>query len=188
MTPEPYACRRTYPSHAVGHRCCASCDNSRGWKPPLAGPEQVLAYLARYTHRVAISNERLVSVTHDEVCFHYRSAAHGDARKIMRLPPAEFLRRFLLHVLPAGFKRIRHYGLNANRSKQAKLARCRRALNAPASPAPKFESVDAFLQRVTGREASTCRYCQHGRLIVVHTLPKPIRLPELHATGPPASS
>lgn len=103
----------------------------------------------------------------------------------MRLPATEFLRRFLLHVLPAGFKRIRHYGLNANRSKQAKLARCRTVLNAPTPIAPQRESADAFVLRLTGRDAGACRHCRHGRLILIHTLPKPLRLPELHATGPP---
>jgi Putative transposase len=84
---------------------------------PLAGPEQVLDYLGRYTHRVAISNERLVSASATTVCFRYKDYAHGERRKTMRLQAREFLRRFALHVLPRGFMRIRHYGLLANRTK-----------------------------------------------------------------------
>ena len=105
-------------------------------KPPLSGPQQVLEYLARYTHRVALSNDRLVSVNAEEVCLRYRDRAHGNARRLHAAAAQEFLRRFLLHVLPAGFKRIRHYGLTANRSKATQLAACRAALNAPTPPPP----------------------------------------------------
>lgn len=157
-------------------------------KPPMSGPEQVLEYLARYTHRVALSNDRLVSVTADEVCLHYRDRAHGNARRLMRLPSQEFLRRFLLHVLPERFKRIRHYGLTANRSKATQLAACRAALHAPAPSLPKVESAEAFLIRLSGRDVRRCPHCPQGRLVLVHHLPRPIRLPDLRATGPPASS
>lgn len=156
-------------------------------KPPLAGPEQVLQYLARYTHRVAISNERLLWVDAKEVAFRYRPP-HGSAtqeKKTLRLSHEEFLRRFLLHVLPPGFKRIRHYGLNANRNKATQLAHCRAALNAPPLPAPKIESADAFLLRVTGHDPTRCRHCQIGHLIVIQHLPRPMRLPDLRQTGPP---
>jgi hypothetical protein len=157
-------------------------------KPPLSGPEQVLEYLARYTHRVALSNDRLVSVSAEEVCLRYRDAAHGNTRRLMRLPSQEFLRRFLLHVLPAGFKRIRHYGLTANRSKAIQLAACRAALGAPAPPPPLMESAESFLIRLTGRDARCCPRCLQGRLVLLQQLPRPTRLPDLHATGPPASS
>ncbi len=97
-------------------------------KRPLAGPEQVLDYLGRYTHRVAISNERLVSASASTVRFRYKDYAHGERRKTMSLEALEFLRRFALHVLPRGFMRIRHYGLLANRNKRAlSCARTRRA-------------------------------------------------------------
>jgi hypothetical protein len=156
-------------------------------KPPLAGPEQVLEYLARYTHRVAISNERIVSVTGEAVSFRHR-APHGSAtheKKLLCLTHEEFLRRFLMHVLPAGFKRIRHFGLNANRHKATQLARCRAALQAPAPPTPRIESADAFLLRVSRRDARLCQRCQHGRLILISDLPRPTRLPDLRQTGPP---
>jgi hypothetical protein len=157
-------------------------------KPPLSGPEQVLEYLARYTHRVALSNERLLSVSAAEVRLRFRDRAHGNARRVMRLPAQEFLRRFLLHLLPAGFKRIRHYGLTANRNKATQLAACRAALHAPAPPQPQVESAEDFLIRLAGRDVCRCRCCPHGRLIIVQRLPRPMRLPDLRATGPPASS
>ena len=159
-------------------------------KPPLSGPEQVLEYLARYTHRIAISNERLLRIDDDTVTFGYRpphgSVAHNS--KTMRLAHSEFLRRFLLHVLPSGFKRIRHYGLTANRNKADKLAVCRAVLNAPTPIAPDVESAEAFCRRVSGIDPHRCRHCKDGILIVIQQLPRPIRLPEIHATGPPLSS
>lgn len=157
-------------------------------KPPLSGPEKVLEYLARYTHRVAISNERLVRVDTDEVHFRYRPA-HGGAtqqKKVMHLTHEEFLRRFLIHVLPAGFKRIRHYGLTANRCKAQKLACCRALLQAPTPMVRTPEPASVFYGRVTGRDPSRCRHCPNGHLLIVRQLPRPIRLPDLRATGPPA--
>ena len=97
-------------------------------KKPFAGPEQVLAYLSRYTHRIAISNRRLVGLDDTHVAFNWRDYAHGSTMKIMRLHAHEFLRRFLLHVLPDGFQRIRHYGFLANGHRKAKLATIRRSL------------------------------------------------------------
>ena len=102
-------------------------------KPPFGGPVQVLEYLGRYTHRVALSNDRLVSLAEGVVRFRWRDYAHGNRVKTMALPAREFLHRFLLHVLPDGFVRIRHFGLLANRGHAAKLARCR-ALLAAAPP------------------------------------------------------
>ena len=99
-------------------------------KQPFAGPEQVLAYLARYTHRVAIGNSRLVELTDEHVSFRwkdYRAKGRSKA-KIMRLSPAEFMRRFLMHVLPDAFHRIRHYGLLANGHRAENLAHCRALL------------------------------------------------------------
>ena len=101
-------------------------------KQPFAGPEQVLAYLARYTHRIAISNSRLVSIEDGQVAFRWKDYREtgGSNRKVMRLDAGEFMRRFLLHVLPGGFHRIRHYGLFANGHRAAKLALCRKLLGA----------------------------------------------------------
>ena len=100
-------------------------------KPPFGGPEQVLAYLGRYTHRVAIANSRLVSMTDDAVSFLWKDYRQEGRRKVMTLAPAEFMRRFLLHVLPPGFHRIRHFGLLANGHRAARLALCRRLLTRP---------------------------------------------------------
>ena len=103
-------------------------------KRPFAGPEQVLRYLSRYTHRVAISNHRLVSVADGQVTFRWKDYAHGSKQKQMTLTACEFLRRFLLHVLPRGFVRIRHFGLMANRQRKALLQRCRELLLPAAEP------------------------------------------------------
>jgi hypothetical protein len=105
-------------------------------KPPFGGAEHVLNYLARYTHRVAISNHRLVAFENDRVSFRWRDYAHGGKKKIMTVSAHEFLRRFLLHVLPGGLVRIRHFGLFANRRRSAALERCRVLLGATACVDP----------------------------------------------------
>ena len=102
-------------------------------KPPFGGPEQVLAYLGRYTHRVAIANSRLVAITDDAVSFLWKDYRQEGRRKVMTLEPAEFMRRFLLHVLPSGFHRIRHFGFLANGHRAARLALCRQLLVQPAA-------------------------------------------------------
>jgi hypothetical protein len=101
-------------------------------KPPFGGAEHVLNYLARYTHRVAISNHRLVALDNDRVSFRWRDYAQGGKKKVMTVSADEFLRRFLLHVLPKGLVRIRHFGFFANRRRQTALARCRQLLGANA--------------------------------------------------------
>jgi hypothetical protein len=105
-------------------------------KPPFGGAEHVLNYLARYTHRVAISNHRLVAFENDRVSFRWRDYAHGHKKKVMTISADEFLRRFLLHVLPKGLVRIRHFGLFANRRRSAELQRCRELLGAPEAECP----------------------------------------------------
>jgi hypothetical protein len=141
-------------------------------KRPFAGPEQVLQYLGRYTHRVAISNERLVSCEPRAVRFRYKDYACGGRRRVMHLEPLEFLRRFALHVLPHGFNRIRHYGLLANRNKRALLASARAVLQAPVlSPAAEpHESIIAFWHRIAGLDIERCLHCRRGTLRVVATL------------------
>lgn len=106
----------------------------------------------------------------------------------MRLSHEAFLHRFLIDVLPTGFKRIRHYGLNANLNQASKLSLCRTILNAltPVMTAP--ESAEAFVLRVMGHDLTPCRHCHTGHLIILYPLPRPTRLPELRATGPPAAS
>jgi len=97
-------------------------------KPPFGGPHHVLGYLARYTHRVAITNQRLLAFEHDQVTFRWKDYAHGNRKKKMTLSSQEFLRRFLLHVLPRGFVRIRFFGFLANRRRSKLLPRCQRLL------------------------------------------------------------
>jgi len=137
-------------------------------KRPFAGPAQVLDYLGRYTHRVAISNHRLVSCNDTEVRFRYQDYAHGNRRKVMTLAATEFLRRFLLHVLPTGFMRIRHYGILANRAKREKLAAARTALDHPSvAELRPPESVEAFWLRVGCLDIHQCPHCKAGRMIVI---------------------
>lgn len=100
-------------------------------KPPFGGPQQVLAYLGRYTHRVAIANSRLISMDDDRVAFRWRDYRYGGRTKAMTLAAREFIRRFLLHTLPDGFHRIRHYGFLANGHRTTRLELCRRLLAKP---------------------------------------------------------
>jgi hypothetical protein len=137
-------------------------------KRPFAGPAQVLDYLGRYTHRVAISNNRLVSIDDEAVRFRYKDYAHGNRRKVMPVTPVEFIRRFLLHVLPSGFMRIRHYGILANRAKREKLAQARVALLQPcAATTPEPESIETFWLRVAHLDIHRCPHCKAGRMRVI---------------------
>jgi hypothetical protein len=132
----------------------------------------LLAYLGRYTHRVAISNERIVSLDQGTVQFRWKDYADGHRVKVMALDAEEFIRGFLLHVVPDGFVRIRHFGLLANRTRRAKLDRCRRLLEQP--PAPEgtdTESARALMLRLTGIDIERCPVCQRGRLLITEILP-----------------
>ncbi len=129
-------------------------------KPPFGGPEQVLAYLGRYTHRVAIANSRLASLEAGQVAFRWKDYRHHDKTKLMTLTADEFIRRFLLHALPDGFHRIRHYGLLANGHRLAKLALCRRLLAAPAPAAPaRAPDYRERYRQLTGRALDICPCC-----------------------------
>ena len=141
-------------------------------KPPFAGPEHVLAYLGRYTHRVALSNDRLLTLSAGRVRFRWRDYADGDRVKVMELDADEFLRRFLLHVVPDRFVRIRHIGLLANRCRAATLAQCRAVLAQPPPPAlTEVESVRALLLRVMGIDIERCPVCRLGALQPLAVLP-----------------
>ena len=135
-------------------------------KPPFGGPRQVLKYLARYTHRVAISNHRLVAVADGQVTFRWKDYAHDDRPRTLTLETVEFLRRFLLHRLPRGFQRIRHYGLLGNRRRASTLACLRVLLDPPPATAPP-EPADRIAD-LPPRDA--CPQCGRGRLVVVATL------------------
>jgi hypothetical protein len=135
-------------------------------KPPFGGPEQVLKYLSRYTHRIAISNRRLVSIDDQTVTFNWKDYAHGNRPRTMTLDGQEFLRRFLLHAVPRGFMRIRHFGLFANRTRKQNLQTCRRLLSVPspldADPGPTPLAI-ASVASVTAHVC--CPACGRGRMI-----------------------
>ncbi len=158
---------------AEGLRAVSATDWVVYAKPPFGGPARVLKYLGRYTHRVAIANQRLVSIDNGVVCFRWKDSAHHNQVKVMALPAEEFLRRFLLHVVPSGFMRIRHFGLLANRRRAAKLARCR-ALLEPAAPVEVHGgdhpgASDAATPSATA-EPQRCPICGGGRWHIVEIL------------------
>ncbi|MEY2927277.1 MAG: hypothetical protein RL367_1754 [Pseudomonadota bacterium] len=132
-------------------------------KPPFGSPEHVLAYLGRYTHRVAIANSRLTEITDETVSFKWRDYKHGDAQKIMTLKPDEFIRRFLLHTLPDGFHRIRHYGFLANGCRRSRLAIIRDLLPHKASVADKSPKPPPF-------DPTLCPHCK-GTMHVIEAVP-----------------
>jgi Putative transposase/Transposase zinc-binding domain len=169
---------RSYPEafHALLQACW-----QKEWvvyaKPPFGGPAQVLKYLARYTHRVAISNGRLVKVEDNQVFFRWKDYADGNRQKVMALETVEFIRRFLLHVVPSGFVRIRHYGLMGNRVRAENLARCRTLLRlgqgsgassaAPPSEPPQSNPTDTVMRTL-------CPVCGQGHMMIVGAV-EPVR-------------
>jgi hypothetical protein len=139
-------------------------------KPPFGGPERVLKYLARYTHRVAISNSRLLSMEDGRVTFLWKDYAGGNQTRVMTLDAVEFIRRFLIHVLPRGFVRIRQVGLLANRARGEKLALCRELLGAPPVPiatAPPEQPCEKAAERIR----KPCPVCKTGNMISIGTVP-----------------
>jgi hypothetical protein len=152
-------------------------------KQPLGGPAQVLEYLSRYTHRVAISNKRIVGMPDGQVAFRVRDTANSGKKRTLHLPAEAFIGRFLLHVLPNGFKRIRHYGLLAPCHKQEKLAACRQALAMPDPDEAVIESVQAFMKRVAAIDIGKCSCCEAGRMQLVGVIVP--RRERCQSTGPP---
>jgi hypothetical protein len=133
----------------------------------------VLDYLGRYTHRVALSNDRILNVQNGLVTLSYRDRKDGDRKKALPLDAHEFIRRFILHVLPDGFMRIRHFGFLANRSKKHVLPQCRKLLGLnPALPEIPNRSAQDLLRELTGIDLSRCPSCKHGTMIVVAELPR----------------
>ncbi|MCP4082659.1 MAG: IS91 family transposase [Planctomycetaceae bacterium] len=141
-------------------------------KQPFAGPGQIVNYLGRYTHRIAISNHRIVAMDGEKVSFKWRDYRDNSKLKVMRLKATEFIRRFLLHVLPSGFMRIRHYGLLANRYRRDKLARCRMLLGQPEPEPLVTETTEQIMERLTGSSIHACPHCGEGRLSIIETLPR----------------
>ncbi|MGA2348502.1 MAG: IS91 family transposase, partial [Candidatus Sulfotelmatobacter sp.] len=144
-------------------------------KRPFASPEQVLDYVGRYTHRVAISNNRLLDIEEGKVTFRYKDYRHDAQQKTMILEAEEFIRRFLLHVLPEGFHRIRYYGLLGNRYREEKLAHCRNLLGMPSPEPPALETAKDYrehYQELTGSSLWECPVCHQGRMLVTQILPR----------------
>jgi hypothetical protein len=134
-------------------------------KRPFGGPAQVLQYLGRYTHRIAISNARLVSLVDGVVQFRWKDYAAGGRQKVMALGVEEFLRRFLMHVLPRGFVRIRHFGLLANRQRHTAISRARQLLGGPTS------ATTADTDPTADLDPALCYVCRQGHWHVVEILP-----------------
>jgi hypothetical protein len=155
-------------------------------KPPFASAQHVVSYLGRYTHRVALSNDRLVAMRDGHVSFRWRDTRHGHRPKTLTLTADEFMRRFLLHVLPSGFMRIRHYGVLGNRCRTPKVAVCRQLFAQPAPLPRPPESTATLMRRLTGLDIERCPQCRQGRLVVIATL-YPFRRPgrEPNAARPP---
>lgn len=149
-------------------------------KPPFGGPEQVLNYLGRYTHRVAISNNRLLDIDHGKVTFRWKDYRHHDQQKAMTLEAHEFIRRFLLHILPDAFQRIRHYGFLGHRFRQAKLTLCRRLLGVASTltaPSPDKPDYRDLYEKLTGKSLRQCPVCQQGQMITIAALSASDRAP-----------
>jgi hypothetical protein len=144
-------------------------------KRPFAGPAQVLDYVGRYTHRVAISNNRLVSMDDGKVRFRWKDYRDDNRQKTMTLEAGEFIRRFLIHVLPDGFHRIRYYGFLGNCHRAQKLARCRELIGmAPAGPAAEISADyrDRF-EALTGQSLRECPHCHIGTMVMIDCIARP---------------
>jgi hypothetical protein len=157
-------------------------------KPPFAGPQQVVNYVGRYTHRVAISNHRIVDIEGGEVKFTWRDYRHNNEQKTMTLSADQFIGRFLLHVLPSGFHRIRYYGFLANPHRQEKLEQCRQLLGVTLTPQSSshpatLEDYRDRYERLTGRSLRECPVCHHGQMIPVANLPAASSSPVIKDTS-----
>lgn len=144
-------------------------------KNGFAGKSSVVEYLGRYTHKIAISNYRLIKLENQRVTFSYRDRRDGDIKKVMSLPVDEFITRFSWHILPRGLVKIRHYGLFSTRTKTQELALVRKALGEAAKPQPQKKlTIAEVIFQTTGRELSLCRQCNEGVVMIVEEIP-PIR-------------
>ena len=145
-------------------------------KEPFGDPKNLINYLGRYTHRVAIANHRILDLDAEHVSFQYRDYADGKKMKIMRLSNLEFIRRFLLHILPGGFMKIRHYGLLANRNRRVFINICRNLLNFVAETTiPDYEGMDwkTLLRELTGLDVDRCEECRVGIIVYIGPLARP---------------
>ena len=151
-------------------------------KPPFGGPVQVVRYLARYTHRVAIANSRIIGFDDGRVSFRYKDYADGNQVKSLTLPAAEFLRRFLVHVLPPGFIRIRHYGFLANHDRARHLARCLAALHATPGPPATVSTLSGEIELCEAadpHDRERCPGCHIGIMTVLRRYDRPFLAPTI---------
>ena len=159
---------------------------TRRWKvyakPPFGGPRQVLKYLARYTHRVAISNQRLVSLENGRVTFRWKNYAHAGEPATMTLKAEEFIRRFLLHVLPKGFVKARHFGFQANRGRRDKVLLCRKLLAASSTTPPGVVPHDLHSKGPEVDTVDRCPHCKVGSMRMLEIL-----VPQADAIAQPGS-
>lgn len=170
-------------------RCLAPVRRAR-WvvyaKPPFAGPEQVLEYVGRYTHRVAISNNRLLNIEDGTVRFRCKDYRDHNRQKVMTVSADEFIRRFLLHVLPEGFHRIRYYGFLGNRHRAQKLARCRELLRMPV-PEPLQDQTEQdyrdHYEELTGLSLRQCPACHQGQMVTIETFDSITTRPPIQDTS-----
>lgn len=144
-------------------------------KPPFAGPEKLLNYLGRYTHKIAISNYRIISVDEEAVTFKWRDYSDNNQEKVMRLKPEEFIRRFLSHVLPNGFMRIRSFGFLANASKAKKVKQIQTQFNYKPRKTEEKRDTASLMLELTGNDITLCPYCQQGKLKRIQKIPSLLR-------------
>jgi hypothetical protein len=148
-------------------------------KRPFAGPQQVLDYVGRYTHRVALSNNRLLDIEYGQVRFQWKDYRDRSQIKTMSLSADEFIRRFLVHVLPEGFQRIRYYGFLGNRYRQQKLDQCRGLLGMETPASSPAKDYRDRCEELTGRSLHQCPQCRQGQMVTVELLPRSVsRMPE----------
>jgi hypothetical protein len=164
-------------AHSVAFKLLIKALRKNPWvvyaKKPFGSPDHVLDYLGRYTHRVALSNDRILSARNGEVTFSYRDRKDQDRKKTMTLQAQEFIRRFLLHDIPKGFVRVRHFGFLANRSKSL-LSKCRQLLDlGPTVPTLPQRSFHEMMLQLTGLDITRCPLCQKGTLVFLANLPVP---------------
>ena len=159
-------------------------------KEPFGGIEQVIGYLGRYTHRVAIANERIIKVENDQVCFQYKDYQDQNREKVLTLDAQEFIRRFLLHILPLGFHKIRYYGILANKNRKTDLRTARKAIGqAPAKPLSKLTFLQ-YCRQFLGKDLLICPACKKGKMITIQIIPPTSRAPPIptHKKQPCLSS
>lgn len=139
-------------------------------KAPFGGPSQVVEYLGRYSHKIAITKHRIVSITDSQVVFRYKDYADGDKTKVLFLTREEFLRRFETHILPKGFTKIRHFGFMQNHGKMERLQKIRKCLNL--SPVTQIVQIPVAIKMLEkfGTDIFKCPCCAHGRLKIINTV------------------